>query len=230
MHDSVERHGYRSRLPQLVRELPDLDAFHAEHNAEGFAVIGAAATVAVSLVVQIGEQVDFLRFLPRPTAQTRTGWWIALVAAGPGWIIPGALKLLAGSFLAFLALQHEVPLDHAAEPTQMYLTAFNYVFTSPEFALIATGLFVVLSQLKINVTNAYAGSLAWSNFFARVTHSHPGRVVWVPFISGGLKALSPAGNRVRPMIAIIMQGLLFGGTVQGLGWNFLAIGLGGALG
>jgi len=42
-------------------------------------------------------------------------------------------------------------------------------------------LFVVVSQLKINVTNAYAGSLAWSNFFARLTHSHPGRVVWVVF-------------------------------------------------
>jgi len=38
-----------------------------------------------------------------------------------------------------------------------------------------------VSQLKINVTNAYAGSLAWSNFFARLTHSHPGRVVWVVF-------------------------------------------------
>jgi len=40
---------------------------------------------------------------------------------------------------------------------------------------------VVVSQLKINVTNAYAGSLAWSNFFSRLTHSHPGRVVWVVF-------------------------------------------------
>jgi purine-cytosine permease-like protein len=38
---------------------------------------------------------------------------------------------------------------------------------------------VVISQLKINVTNAYAGSLAWSNFFSRLAHSHPGRVVWV---------------------------------------------------
>src|SRR5207245_10970999 len=27
----------------------------------------------------------------------------------------------------------------------------------------------------------YAGSLAWSNFFARLTHSHPGRVVWAVF-------------------------------------------------
>lgn len=65
--------------------------------------------------------------------------------------------------------------------------------------------------------------------FAGAGLSQPGRVVWVPFISGGLKALSPAGNRVRPMIAIIMQGLLFGAAVQALGWNFLAIALGGAL-
>ena len=49
------------------------------------------------------------------------------------------------------------------------------------WAVAATALFVVVSQLKINVTNAYAGSLAWSNFFARLTHSHPGRVVWVVF-------------------------------------------------
>jgi len=42
-------------------------------------------------------------------------------------------------------------------------------------------LFVVVSQIKINVTNAYAGSLAWSNFFVRLTHSHPGRVVWLVF-------------------------------------------------
>ncbi len=65
--------------------------------------------------------------------------------------------------------------------------------------------------------------------FAGTGLSQPGRVVWVPFISGGLKALSPAGNRVRPMIAIIMQGLLFGGAVQGLGWNFPGLAVAGAL-
>ena len=72
-------------------------------------------------------------------------------------------------------------MDKAAEPTQMYLVAFSYVFASPEWALAAMVLFVIVSQVKINVTNAYAGSLAWSNFFARVTHSHPGRVVWLVF-------------------------------------------------
>ena len=49
------------------------------------------------------------------------------------------------------------------------------------FLLALAGIFVILSQLKINVTNAYAGSIAWSNFFSRLTHSHPGRVVCLVF-------------------------------------------------
>jgi signal transduction histidine kinase/CheY-like chemotaxis protein len=152
-------------------------------------LFGTASTVVFSLVAQIGEQVDFLRFLPsrdtpsgkRGTVRERTSWWIAYLSAGPGWIIPGILKLLAGSFLAFLAIEHLVPAQKAVEPTQMYLVGFQYVFSSPQLALAFTGAFVIISQIKINVTNAYAGSIAWSNFFSRLTHSHPGRVVWLVF-------------------------------------------------
>ena len=36
----------------------------------------------------------------------------------------------------------------------MYLVAYHYVFHSPEGALAAMTLFVIVSQLKINVTNA----------------------------------------------------------------------------
>ena len=144
-------------------------------------LFGTAASVVFSLVAQIGEQVDFLRFLPRDRRTSRTSWWIALLSAGPGWIILGALKLLAGSFLAFFALSHGVSEEHAAEPAHMYLEAFRYVLSDPDLALALTGTFVILSQVKINVTNAYAGSIAWSNFFSRLTHSHPGRVVWLVF-------------------------------------------------
>jgi signal transduction histidine kinase/purine-cytosine permease-like protein/ActR/RegA family two-component response regulator len=144
-------------------------------------LFGTAASVVFALVAQIGEQVDFLRFLPRDRRTSKMSWWIALLSAGPGWIVLGALKLLAGSFLAFFALSHGVSLEHAAEPAHMYLQAFRYVLSQPDLALALTGTFVILSQLKINVTNAYAGSIAWSNFFSRLTHSHPGRVVWLVF-------------------------------------------------
>lgn len=144
-------------------------------------LFGTAASVVFSLVAQIGEQVDFLRFLPRDRRSSKASWWVALLCAGPGWIVMGALKLLAGSFLAYFALSHGVSVEHAAEPANMYLEAFRYVLSQPDLALAATGTFVILSQIKINVTNAYAGSIAWSNFFSRLTHSHPGRVVWLVF-------------------------------------------------
>ncbi|WP_034296618.1 ATP-binding protein [Herbaspirillum sp. RV1423] len=144
-------------------------------------LFGAAATVAFSLIAQIGEQVDFLRFLPEKTPANRGRWWTALLLAGPGWILLGGAKMLGGALLAFLAIQHEVPMGKAVEPTQMYLIGYQYVFSNPAWVMAAVALFVIVSQVKINVTNAYAGSLAWSNFFARLTHSHPGRVVWLVF-------------------------------------------------
>ena len=116
----------------------------------------------------------------RRRARARSGT-IGALLAGPGWVVLGAPKLLFGSFLAVLALSHGVPAEHAAEPAQMYRVAFGYVIPWQDFVLLLTAAFVVVSQLKINVMNAYAGSLAWSNFFSRLTHSHPGRVVWLVF-------------------------------------------------
>jgi nucleoside-triphosphatase THEP1 len=55
------------------------------------------------------------------------------------------------------------------------------------------------------------------------------RVVWVPFIAAGLKALSPAGNRLRPMLAITIQGLLFAGTTRLLGWHRASVAVASAL-
>ncbi|MEX0312501.1 MAG: cytosine permease, partial [Tateyamaria sp.] len=151
-------------------------------DASRLLMLGAASGVVFSLVAQIGEQVDFLRFLPEPrTKAEKRKWWIALVSAGPGWSVLGMLKMLAGSYLVTLVLRENVPANEATDPTRMYHTAFEQVLGSPALVLGLTAVFVVLSQLKINVTNAYAGSIAWSNFFSRLTKSHPGRVVWLVF-------------------------------------------------
>jgi len=144
-------------------------------------MFGAAGSVVLSLIAQIGEQVDFLRFLPEAKPGRRRRWWIAMTAAGPGWIFLGALKIAAGSLLAVLAVRYALPWTSASEPTELYRLAFQQVTAAPQAALLLAGIFVVLSQVKINVTNSYAGSIAWSNFFSRLTHSHPGRVVWVVF-------------------------------------------------
>ncbi|MDR3372798.1 MAG: ATP-binding protein [Ancalomicrobiaceae bacterium] len=150
---------------------------------ESFDIVrfGLASSVILSLIAQIGEQVDFLRFLPAEGAKAGDrNWFTALFLAGPGWVVLGAPKLFAGSLLAVLALRYGVPAEHAGEPAYMYDVAFQYML-SPKLAVVLTAAFVVVSQLKINVMNAYAGSLAWSNFFSRLTHNHPGRVVWLIF-------------------------------------------------
>ena len=91
--------------------------------------------------------------------------------------MPGVLKMLGGALLADRVLTLAVPAEREVDSNQMYLAAYKLVFPHYGRAVAATLVFVVVSQLKINVTNADAGSLAWSNFVARLTHSHPRRVV-----------------------------------------------------
>ncbi|WP_421793761.1 ATP-binding protein [Hydrocarboniphaga effusa] len=144
-------------------------------------LFAVAASTLLSLLPQIGEQADYLRFLPDRKTVGGWRWWSALIATGPGWVFMGGLKLAAGGLLAVFAIQHGVAASEATQPTQMFFVAFGEMLGSPSVALALTGVFIVTCQLKINVTNAYAGSIAWSNFFSRLTHAHPGRVVWLVF-------------------------------------------------
>lgn len=155
--------------------------FEGQSATTGLHNYAIALAIFLSLLPQIGEQVDYLRFLPERSRKNAGGWWSALLLTGPGWIIPGAAKILIGSYLAVLALGMGMGADDAANPTMLYHLAFNGLVTAPVLALVLTGVFVALCQTKINVTNAYAGSIASSNFFSRLTHRHPGRVVWLVF-------------------------------------------------
>jgi purine-cytosine permease-like protein len=166
--------------PWLFRDFVE---FTGSHPGGGFhpAMFGAAAAVVFPLIVQIAEQVDYLRFMPPPKPGKQWRWWAALLSAGPGWIVPGMLKMAGGAFLAYVAMQYATPQQQAMEPAHMFLVAFKEIFGESGVAVAVTILFVMISQIKINVTNAYAGSLAWSNFFVRLARSHPGRVVWLTF-------------------------------------------------
>ncbi|MBP7625860.1 MAG: response regulator [Zoogloea sp.] len=167
--------------PDALRGLVHYGGERGHGTVFDFQLFGAALSIGIALVTQIAEQVDYLRFMPVKTAANRRRWWAAVMLGGPGWVVPGVLKMLGGALLAWLALRNAVPAERAVDPNQMYLIGFSHVFDNTSLAIAATVVFVIVSQLKINVTNAYAGSLAWSNVFARLTHSHPGRVVWVVF-------------------------------------------------
>ncbi|MBH1999868.1 MAG: response regulator [Sphingomonadaceae bacterium] len=142
---------------------------------------GFALSTLLSLLPQIGEQADYLRFLPDKAEIGGGKWWAAMLAGGPGWTLIGGMKLLLGSWLAHYLIGNAASANEASSPTAMFDAIFNAMSGHSGLSLVLTGLFVIICQLKINVTNAYAGSIAWSNFFARLTHSHPGRVVWLIF-------------------------------------------------
>ena len=145
---------------------------------------GLAVGISLSLIGQIGEQIDYIRFMPSLHKGNRFKWWTSMLIAGPGWIVLGFLKQIGGILLAAIVLLAGLSLYEAKTPIQMYYVGYQYIFENKEIALAAATFFVIVSQIKINVTNAYAGSLAWSNFFSRLTHSHPGRVVWMFFNIG----------------------------------------------
>ncbi|MEN9986603.1 MAG: hypothetical protein RI925_2105, partial [Pseudomonadota bacterium] len=80
---------------------------------------GAALTVGVALITQMGEQADYLRFMPARTEAQRRRWWLAVLWGGPGWVLPGIAKMLGGALLAWLALGSGVAADKAVDPNQM---------------------------------------------------------------------------------------------------------------
>ena len=153
-------------------------------NGSGFTWLGfgLGMGVALSLIAQIGEQVDYLRFMPEKTAANTKRWWAAVITAGPGWVVLGAFKQIGGALLAFVAVGGGATLVVANEPIEQYIGTYGKFFGGAAVAIAV--IFVILSQIKINVVNAYSGSLSWSNFFSRVLHYHPGRVIWIFFNVG----------------------------------------------
>ena len=66
----------------------------------------------------------------------------------------------------------------ANEPVHQFLGDLPDIMPA-WLAMTLAVVLVVISQIKINVTNAYSGSLAWTNSFTRVTKHYPGRLVFL---------------------------------------------------
>src|SRR3954467_13749612 len=85
--------------PDSVRAFFDYQG----EEGKGGASLGSvmlAAGVCLSLIAQIAEQIDYLRFMPPKTPENSRKWWTAMVLAGPGWVFFGAVKQIVGLFLA----------------------------------------------------------------------------------------------------------------------------------
>lgn len=166
----------------LVTHPESVTAFLQYKGESGGVSLGAvmlAAGVCLSLIAQIAEQIDYLRFMPPRTPDNSRRWWTAVIVAGPGWVVFGALKQMIGLFLAVYLIGHVAGGAAVAnEPVHQFLAVYDQMMPA-WLAVTLSVLLVVLSQIKINVTNAYSGSLAWTNAFTRVTKHYPGRLVFV---------------------------------------------------
>ncbi|WP_030169707.1 MULTISPECIES: membrane protein [Actinomycetes] len=164
----------------------DFLAFSGGTDAQGghgvnFAGIMLAAGVCLSLIAQIAEQIDYLRFMPPKTPENSRRWWVAVITAGPGWVFFGAIKQIVGLFLAvYLIMNFADQAGVANEPVEQFLAVYEE-FMPHWLAMTLAVILVVISQIKINVTNAYSGSLAWTNSFTRITKTYPGRLFFVFF-------------------------------------------------
>ncbi|MEJ9077620.1 MULTISPECIES: purine-cytosine permease family protein [Gordonia] len=144
-----------------------------------WAGIMLCAGVCLSLIAQIAEQIDYLRFMPPKTPENKRRWWSAVLIAGPGWVLFGAVKQIVGLFLAVYLIANVADgAGIANQPVHQFLITYEEMM--PHWlAMTLAVILVVISQIKINVTNAYSGSLAWTNSFTRVTKTYPGRLVFV---------------------------------------------------
>ncbi len=153
-------------------------------NGQGETNLGSvmlAAGVCLSLIAQIAEQIDYLRFMPPRTPENSRRWWRAVILAGPGWVIFGAVKQVIGLFLAVYIIANVADGSTVAnQPVHQFLEIYRG-FMPGWLALTLAVVLVVISQVKINVTNAYSGSLAWTNSFTRITKHYPGRLVFLAF-------------------------------------------------
>ncbi|ORA35055.1 purine-cytosine permease family protein [Mycobacterium aquaticum] len=156
-------------------------AYQGENGKGGFDLGSTllAAGVCLSLIAQIAEQNDYLRFMPPQTPENKRSWWTWLILAGPGWVFFGAIKQIVGLFLAvYLIANVADSAGIANQPVHQFLEIYQN-FLPGWLAMTLAVALVVISQIKINVTNAYSGSLAWTNSFTRVTKHYPGRIVFL---------------------------------------------------
>ena len=164
--------------------------------------------------------------------------WPAIAAADPAVVVIAVRDGLVPDIEARLGRAFDVTVDAAAPDAAETLRAL--CVAQDDWARI--GLFgagaggieatvgaalhaghVPLAGLGLSTTQAVVMAFAGDGL------AHRPRVVWVPFVSAGLKALSPAGSRLRPMLAITVQGLLFSAVVRFLGWTRPALFVAGAL-
>ena len=159
-------------------------AFTGESDgAVSFEAIVASAAVCFALTPQLAEQIDVIRAMPPRTRANRRSWWASLaVRRARAGCSSAASSRSSASSSPSTSSPASIPTlgQQAAEPVRQFIGLYESIM--PEWLAIGLALvLVVVAQVKINVTNAYSGSLAWSNVYTRLTKTYPGRSIFIFF-------------------------------------------------
>lgn len=219
-------------LPFATRSENGEVPYHFDTQTEAF-VLDWASTLGTPEVVFIDE-------LGKREAQGQ-GWmsiWPQICASRPKMVVACVREEVLEHVERHLGHRFDVRV-HAADPRaesrmeHLFATYADWVHVG-RTGLWGGGVEVTLGS-ALHTFLVPARGLALVSLQAAVLQRgvrrlhQPSRIAWAGWISAGAKALSPAGNRIRPMIAISMQALLFGSAVHVLGVNALGLTLGAFL-
>lgn len=171
--------------------------------------------IVVSASSVLPHSSDWLTYLP---AGTKVGGTALLASIGIINGLVGIMALLVSDYARFVK-PNELKVGSFFVGFGPQLVAFflsgligiwfgvRYNQANPGIYFVSAlgvwgALFAILTQLRINVTNLYSGSLSLSNFFEHVFHFTPGRVFWVVVTAAAATAamLFGALNYIGPML------------------------------
>ena len=139
----------------------------------------ACAAVDAAVAAAADRRAGGLPALPAHAhaEANRVGWWTAVIGTRPR--LGGARRHsnyspARSSPCALRSPGRRIRRRPTSRRTMYHASRSARPSTRRPSRWCSTGIFVIVCQLKINVTNAYAGSIAWSNFFSRLTHSASG--------------------------------------------------------
>ncbi|MBF9151505.1 response regulator [Novosphingobium sp. 1Y9A] len=182
---------------------------------------GLALSVLLSLLPRIGEQAGYLRFLPAVEQIGAKRWWTSVMLGGAGWVVIGGLKMLLGGVLAAWAVNPAMAPDGAASASRLLGQAFAPIGGGMEGGLVLSLLFVIICQTRVNVTNAFAGAVAWSNLFSRLTQGYSSRNVWLLFNVGLATTLLLFGITRSFEVVLVLHASLAAGWIGTLAADLL---------
>ena len=88
------------KAPDILSDITRFVDQKGSSSAFDVTVFGAALTVGVAFITQMGEQADVLRFMPAKTPQNCWRWWVSMLVGcwlaglcGPGWVVLGVAMM-----------------------------------------------------------------------------------------------------------------------------------------